>query len=97
MIMKTAINMQKILMTSSLAKEWDSQALVGSLKRELQASLGASFDATVSHQIDGALEVMTATLEDNISCIRSMLEEISHKMDDKEKRDINELKKQLKT
>ena len=66
-IMKTAMNLQKLMMSQSLSKEWDTKVLVGSLKKEIEASLGESFSLTLSQEIDSALEVLTANLEDNSS------------------------------
>jgi hypothetical protein len=66
-IMKTAMNLQKLMMSQSLSKEWDTKVLVGSLKKEIEASLGESFSLTLSQEIDSALEVLTANLEDNFS------------------------------
>ena len=66
-IMKTAMNLQKYMMSQSLSKDLDTKVLVGSLKKEIEASLGESFSLTVSQEIDSALDVLTANLEDNFS------------------------------
>lgn len=66
-IMKTAMNLQKLMMSQSLSKDLDTKVLVGSLKKEIEASLGESFSLTVSQEIDSALDVLTANLEDNFS------------------------------
>ena len=66
-IMKTAMNLQKLMMSQSFSKDWDTKVLVGSLKKEIEASLGESFSLTVSQEIDSALDVLTANLEDNFS------------------------------
>jgi hypothetical protein len=66
-IMKTAMNLKKLMMSQSLSKDLDTKVLVGSLKKEIEASLGESFSLTVSQEIDSALDVLTVNLEDNFS------------------------------